>query len=396
MKKVLALVLAVIMVCTMAMAVETSGTIYAPGSTTNAEAGYDYSVTIIPGTSIFFTADELFGADKAYTETVKYNGTTYEKFVPENNKVTVTFSRGSELVSSQGWVRIQNDSYVSGAPLTKADYRYVITLKNDDTKAADTKADLAIEKIVAKATGKLAVEFKALANKHYTAVSGYNLIWNVGYTAADVTINAPAMHTDVATIALGNDIGTIYTVKATKAEDNNAVVDTAVQVVEGNGLTGKITVKAGQSYTVKNAVSTEAALIKVLKDNKLTTKDTLYAALTEDGTKVISMLAPFANEANVAVAYTLEDAQASYNVYTLAADGTITKIAANLDDGVLTFTAPAVRVVVVDGTLPVSSTAGTTTGTTTNPGTGANDVVGVAAALAVVALVSGAAISLKK
>ena len=33
---------------------------------------------------------------------------------------------------------------------------------------------------------------------------------------------------------------------------------------------------------------------------------------------------------------------------------------------------------------------------TTNPGTGANDVVGVAAALAVVALVSGAAISLKK
>ena len=43
-------------------------------------------------------------------------------------------------------------------------------------------------------------------------------------------------------------------------------------------------------------------------------------------------------------------------------------------------------------------TAATTTpaGTTTNPGTGANDVVGVAAALAVVALVSGAAISLKK
>ena len=43
-----------------------------------------------------------------------------------------------------------------------------------------------------------------------------------------------------------------------------------------------------------------------------------------------------------------------------------------------------------------TSTGNTTTGTTTNPGTGANDVVGVAAALAVVALVSGAAISLKK
>ena len=41
-------------------------------------------------------------------------------------------------------------------------------------------------------------------------------------------------------------------------------------------------------------------------------------------------------------------------------------------------------------------TTDSTTGSTTNPGTGANDVVGVAAALAVVALVSGAAISLKK
>ena len=44
----------------------------------------------------------------------------------------------------------------------------------------------------------------------------------------------------------------------------------------------------------------------------------------------------------------------------------------------------------------VSGTTAGETGTTTNPGTGANDVVGVAAALAVVALVSGAAISLKK
>ena len=42
------------------------------------------------------------------------------------------------------------------------------------------------------------------------------------------------------------------------------------------------------------------------------------------------------------------------------------------------------------------TTTGSTGTSTTNPGTGANDVVGVAAALAVVALVSGAAISLKK
>ena len=51
---------------------------------------------------------------------------------------------------------------------------------------------------------------------------------------------------------------------------------------------------------------------------------------------------------------------------------------------------------ITDGPLTASAAGTTETGTTTNPGTGANDVVGVAAALAVVALVSGAAISLKK
>ena len=51
-------------------------------------------------------------------------------------------------------------------------------------------------------------------------------------------------------------------------------------------------------------------------------------------------------------------------------------------------------VILSDKALTTAATAGS--GSTTNPGTGANDVVGVAAALAVVALVSGAAISLKK
>ena len=76
---------------------------------------------------------------------------------------------------------------------------------------------------------------------------------------------------------------------------------------------------------------------------------------------------------------------------------TVAKLNATLDDGVMTFSAPAKFVVVVDGTMATTA-SGTSTGTgnTTNPGTGANDVVGVAAALAVVALVSGAAISLKK
>ena len=93
-------------------------------------------------------------------------------------------------------------------------------------------------------------------------------------------------------------------------------------------------------------------------------------------------------------------ATTDYNVYAKGMDGKVSSVAATLKNGVLTFNVPALSTVIVTpDTLTVTATIpGTTTetGTTTNPGTGANDVVGVAAALAVVALVSGAAISLKK
>ena len=89
-----------------------------------------------------------------------------------------------------------------------------------------------------------------------------------------------------------------------------------------------------------------------------------------------------------------------YKVYAKGIDGKVASVAATLDNGVLKFNVPALSTVIVTtATASVTATGTTTdstTGTTTNPGTGANDVVGVAAALAVVALVSGAAISLKK
>ena len=83
-------------------------------------------------------------------------------------------------------------------------------------------------------------------------------------------------------------------------------------------------------------------------------------------------------------------------MYMVNADGSVTDLNAKFDDNkVLTATATLTGpVIVTDKAMTATGTTGT--GTTTNPGTGANDVVGVAAALAVVALVSGAAISLKK
>ena len=401
MKKVLALVLAVIMVCTMAMAVTTSGTIYS-STTPSSEAGYelkDGDPALVPGGSIFFEVTDLF-TNGYYTQTVKYNSNEYQKFVPENNKVTVSFSRGTDLVASQGWVCIKNDQHEEGAPLTIDDYRYVVTLKNSDTKVADGKADIAFSKITAKATGKLIKEFTPETGKHYVVVDGTNLIWDVGYADGGKvvitgTTKAPAFALDQDQNRVPS---TIYTVKEGSADNDGAALKTGYYTSSGvagtRTFSGKIAFNAGATYCVtEKAYPTTTDVAKLLKKNKLISDESLAI-----GGKVIAYNYIGSNEINgLSVVYTLTDAKATFNAYSIAADGTVAKLNATLDDGVMTFSAPAKFVVVVDGTMATTA-SGTSTGTgnTTNPGTGANDVVGVAAALAVVALVSGAAISLKK
>ncbi len=398
MKKVLALVLAVVMVCTMAMAVSVSGVvIYTdPSASTSANAGFEAEETLVPGAAIIFTVDELFGANYYY-ETVKYNSNNVNKFMPANNKVTVTFSRGADLVASQGWVRISRDPNPEAAanePLTKDDYRYIITLKDDTSKVVDDVIDLAISKVSVKATGKLANDvYKPASSSVKYAVAGtYKLCWNVGYAKGELTIGGT---TQAPTVDLNTALnqGTVYTVKKGTNPSDNAELKTGHFTSTGiGGLSGVITLNAGDTYFVKGACATSAVVADILYKNKIITANNFAIA-----DKFVAWNTVGGVDSTLTVKYTLTDAKATYNAYAIAADGkTITKLAATLDDGVLSFTAPGQFVVVVDGTLPATATAGTSTGTTTNPGTGANDVVGVAAALAVVALVSGAAISLKK
>ena len=318
----------------------------------------------------------------------------------KNNKVTVSFSRGTDLVASQGWVRIKNDQHEEGAPLTIDDYRYVVTLKNSDTKVADGKADIAFSKITAKATGKLIKEFTPETGKHYVVVDGTNLIWDVGYADGGKvvitgTTKAPAFALDQDQNRVPS---TIYTVKEGSADNDGAALKTGYYTSSGvagtRTFSGKIAFNAGATYCVtEKAYPTTTDVAKLLKKNKLISDESLAI-----GGKVIAYNYIGSNEINgLSVVYTLTDAKATFNAYSIAADGTVAKLNATLDDGVMTFSAPAKFVVVVDGTMATTASGTSTTpGTTTNPGTGANDVVGVAAALAVVALVSGAAISLKK
>ena len=100
---------------------------------------------------------------------------------------------------------------------------------------------------------------------------------------------------------------------------------------------------------------------------------------------------------NKATVISFDKAKESYKLYSVNADGTVSLVPTTWDatKGLLSAKVDTYgHLILVDGTL--TATTVIEPGSTTNPGTGANDVVGVAAALAVVALVSGAAISLKK
>ena len=95
-----------------------------------------------------------------------------------------------------------------------------------------------------------------------------------------------------------------------------------------------------------------------------------------------------------------------YNAYMVRADGTLANLNAKFDadTGLLSFGGTLTGPVIVTDKALTATSSGTgsdSTGNggssgTQNPATGANDIVGVAAALAVVAGISAAAISLKK
>ena len=346
MKKVLALVLAVIMVCTMAMAVKVEGT-DKPGAT-----GGDYAV-VNPGTTLKVTFTPADDGIHFYLK----DG----KFVPANNEVKITFAKGADLVESKGWVKTgENDGVV--------DYEYQIKLKSNLNKIVDKSvADIQISKITFKSTGYDLVEVFAP-----TKASNY-ISYAYGYEQNNVILQED----NTATFTFAeNSINVITSLldKAGKEVPSLKVVN--------NGMTYTFN-KGAKVYAMKDPVAFNENDDAGYKQNEIKT----YANQLNSAANVV-----FEKGANV---------DTTYRVYAKGVDGKVKSVVATTTDGVMTFTVPALSTVIVTtDVLTTTGTVGTTTpatpGTTTNPGTGANDVVGVAAALAVVALVSGAAISLKK
>ena len=392
MKKVLALVLAVIMVCTMAMAVEVGGTELATAGDATVNANYR---SITPGKSIIFSLEDL---DLDGNNAVLNKDNT---FAPEKNKVDVEFEKGADLIASKGWAKVIENGTTT--------YKYVITTKASETAVLDDTADIIISKVTVTKYAIDGSKVYKFAKKTADGTMVYafartdnlgGLVKNIATPTADIcdftTINhdfngwgkfylvfnygrpTDTLYT-TSTIPAASD--TLYTVKKQNVGDD-ATIDVAT-TTEG----GKIaySLKAGEKVIFSAVPAYDLTkLTKALQSEIITNDVTAIGIL---GGAVVP---------NKAVKITVDKQKEGAALYMVNADGTLTNLGAKFDDnGVLTATAKITGAVIV-ADKAMTATNVTTGTTTTNPGTGANDVVGVAAALAVVALVSGAAISLKK
>ena len=379
MKKVLALVLAVIMVSTMAMAIQVGGK-----PSTTPEAGDNFYL-VNPGTAIAITQTDLDNWDISYLEV---EGKLVPQIKNEDGKVikkstvNVSFGTGSALVASQGWVE------------TEDGWQYQILLKENDTMKLDGKVDLSFSQISYKNTGDLKAQVVKFNDADKTAgTDDDKILFDVGYAVVEVALDED----DVIDFNTLTDLVPEYDVLQAGGIARGVIV----KVLKGDSETGSghcimpntgsakwegvIPVRAGETIFVSFAFD---------KDWTDKEEDKYDAAVGIDGYN------PTAKPASVKVGeYDLLGWSKTTNIYAKNyRTGALVKLAVTLDDGVASFTVPAFsQVASFNGALAGATTETTTTpGSTTNPGTGANDVVGVAAALAVVALVSGAAISLKK
>jgi len=387
MKKVLALVLAVIMVCTMAMAVEVN----TPTTPGNSTSDYAYSVTLYPGKSIIFDKADLGMTDVSDDDVKagKYN-------------VDITFERGADFIASKGWVK------------TATGYRYVLTAK-DSVVAIDGTPDIIISAIKVTKVGQNKTFYSAqYTDKLADGTATYATHTKDGkptVTALDFKpMKDIADSTNGIALCLGFDFGyepgkiviakdgksvtpdafvenTLYSVVRTQEANAKSSVTLGKYATTENPFGYTYTLKAGETVMFANIgnvnIDNTTAAGKALNKNLLDRDATIVAKLENE-------LMP-----NKAVSITVDGAKDGYKVYMVKADGSVVDLGATFNaNKVLTATATLTGPVIVTDKAITATAA--STGTTTNPGTGANDVVGVAAALAVVALVSGAAISLKK
>ena len=360
MKKVLALVLAVIMVCTMAFAltIDTGNKLVVNNNGTVA------TITLDPDKNIDFTETYYLQVPADY-----FNLLASVKPTGKTNADVFTVSGlngGYDTENKDNYyipVKVADKALDGVADLTLG----VFTIKYDANNYVTFKVNSANEFVV----DKLMIGSMDKTSTAGTISEKLNAKYDIGYQATKLL----ADDADAYTVPTADGWYVNNTSKAVTVELENGVTLTVPaktyftfeSITAGNpnatyGLTPKIT----KGY----AVSAGTIEYKIEATNG---SNDLYYAVSKAG-KVYASGMTFVIEKNAVGTetgyWTLKTTDYLYGIF----QGT-----------------KALNVSNIPGATTTPATPGTT-----NPGTGANDVVGVAAALAVVALVSGAAISLKK
>ena len=363
MKKVLALVLAVIMVCTMAMAVEVAVT---PSTTETAD---NYG--------------EIVLADK-YDSTKTYVLNLKDEFFAVLDEYLVGQGNTADRDAKNFKVEGVSGSFNTTTTGTKV---YSISVDNTD-RALDGKIDMTIS------TLRISSVKKTNTYAEYVAKNG-QLVLNklvLGGVSQDVT--AANFNTEFWS---AYDIG--YKTLVANDTNFNWVTEgwfiTGSNGFEATNTAGNVTLKVPANTAFKFTKATGD--VSKISDSVIPTGVTKPTAVAVDGYKVSAGALSYkvAGDTNDYFYGVDKDGKLYVSGLTF---GVVKDVNGN-ESGYWTMTTTDARnIVKTNGAIPgvTATTPGSSTGTTTNPGTGANDVVGVAAALAVVALVSGAAISLKK
>ena len=361
MKKVLALVLAVIMVCTMAMAVEVAVTPNEVGSTGN------YGEITL--------ADE-YDATKTYVLNLKddFFKVLDDYLVGQGN----TADRDAKNFKVEG---------VSGSFNTTTTGTKVYSISVDNTdRALDGKIDMTIS------TLRISSVKKTNTYAEFTAKEGKLVLSKLVLGGVSQSVTG-VFNTD---FWAAYDIG----YKTLDANDTNFNWGTEGWFVTGsNGfeatdVTKQVTLKVPAKTAFKFTLADGNA--SNISDSAIPNGVTKPTTIAVNGYKITAGTLTYKVAGDTNDYFYGVDKNGKLYVSGLTF-GVVKDVNGN-ESGYWTMTTTDARnIVKTNGAIPgVTASTPTTPGNTTNPGTGANDVVGVAAALAVVALVSGAAISLKK
>ena len=354
MKKVLALVLAVIMVCTMAMAADdnvntntnTPVVVIASGATATDPA----TIVLDPAKVTDFTKTYVLAVPAVYFDQAR--GVLGLNSSSEKNK---------DLFTVEGLKGTWDEAGTT----------YCVTIPVAD-KPLDKVADFTIGSFVIKVNANNYVEFVAKEGK---LVVNKVVAGGLVSEKAGVTAN---------TLDAAYDIG--FTAATTFDANNNGWYYTGDNALKAD-ITGLLSLSVPAKTYFKFTMNAASATPTLKTKGNMQTSATIMGATVTAGT--LTLTVPGNKDT---IIYGIDkDGKLLANPTTLV----VTADENGIETGAWTATGTSI-VNVATFAKTEAGVANTTTGTTTNPGTGANDVVGVAAALAVVALVSGAAISLKK